>query len=519
MAPQQKGTNRESEGSHSEGRNGVDTQSITPLLKIPILCLCSISFFESLAGSVIYPFLVFMVSAYGHSGVYLGVYAGVLAATFCGAQSFSSMMWGRLSDRYGLVPCIMVGVLGSAVCMILLGISTTYTQAVLARAFAGLLNGNIGLVKAFVGKSTDDSNRAIGFSYVSIASGCGLCLGPTIGGLLCSPANTWPPLFSGSIFDKYPILLPCSIVGTWGTFAFLVILFFLKEPGQNVTRDISLDSKYEKLSPLHKLPPPGVSPEAEKTDNEHLDAQVEELLKLPFSVKSGHVAISCVAYGMYCLVQQMIDESLPLFMKASANVGGLGFDEVHIGAALAFGGIATTSMSLCVTPRLERRIGAVNLYKVGVAGSIPLFAGFWLVGLFWSHIPRWLGWVIISSVILLKNVAMSLAFTATSIMICNSVSSEHLGSVNGVAQTLGAVARTVGPAICGMLWSLGAVLNFIPLTFLVIGAACLACAYISMALPVSLRYSYTSTYASSISSSDEKSTTQKPAEIIFRVEV
>ena len=76
--------------------------------------------------------------------------------------------------------------------MLIVGLSKSYTQAVIGRCIAGLLNGNIGVVKSFLTEITDDSNRGAAFSYVSVAWALGTILEPLIGGLLCRPAITYP---------------------------------------------------------------------------------------------------------------------------------------------------------------------------------------------------------------------------------------------------------------------------------------------------------------------------------------
>ena len=157
----------------------------TPSTPLPVLemgCMLAIQLNEGLMINVLYPFLVFMTERFGYNGSALGIHAGLLASSFCAAQFFSSIVWGRLSDVVGLKPTLIVGTAGSAMAFIMFGLSKTFTQAVLARACAGLLNGNTGLMKCYIAKVTDDSNRAKGFTFLSLAWGrCGpasfpLCL-------------------------------------------------------------------------------------------------------------------------------------------------------------------------------------------------------------------------------------------------------------------------------------------------------------------------------------------------------
>ncbi len=154
-----------------EGEEQSETKAMTPLPFLEMMCVCSIQFNEALQINVLYPFLVFMIESFGFTGSALGVHAGLLASSFCGAQFISSMLWGRLSDKIGLKPCLIIGTLGSAIVFFEFGFAKTFTQAVTARAFSGLLNGNVGIMKSYVGRITDNTNRSTGFSYLSLAWG------------------------------------------------------------------------------------------------------------------------------------------------------------------------------------------------------------------------------------------------------------------------------------------------------------------------------------------------------------
>lgn len=106
--------------------------------------MCAIGLSEAMSSNVLYPFLVFMTESFGYTGSALGLHAGIMAASFSTAQFMSSMVWGKVSDRIGIKPCLVIGTLGSGLFMIAFGTSTSYTSAIIARACAGLLNGNLG---------------------------------------------------------------------------------------------------------------------------------------------------------------------------------------------------------------------------------------------------------------------------------------------------------------------------------------------------------------------------------------
>jgi hypothetical protein len=177
-------------------------------------------------------------------------------------------------------------------------------------------------------------------------------------------------------------------------------------------------------------------------------------------------------------------------MKMEKSFGGLGYDELDIGSVLAFGGISTSIMALFVTPPIERRYGSVAIYRFGLIGTTPLVTFFWAMGGLQKVTTSWGAWTAVTTVVLMKNVFFNLAFTGTSLMVTNSVPSAHLGSANGFGQTVGSFSRAVGPALCGLIWSLGIRIHFVPLTFFVIGLFSCGCVGLGYALPSSLRYSH-----------------------------
>lgn len=109
-------------------------------LAVFIIALC-----ESTQINSLFAFAAFMVEDLipGLPEENVGYYAGVLAASFQAAQCCTSIAWGRISDRVGRKPALLVGLVGSIVALIVVGFAPSYGIAVLGRVLAGSLNGNI----------------------------------------------------------------------------------------------------------------------------------------------------------------------------------------------------------------------------------------------------------------------------------------------------------------------------------------------------------------------------------------
>lgn len=69
-----------------------------------------------------------MVEDMGYTGEALGYHAGLMAAAFCGAQFFTAVPWGMMSDRFGRKPAIIVGTIGSGLGMLAFGLARTFPQ-------------------------------------------------------------------------------------------------------------------------------------------------------------------------------------------------------------------------------------------------------------------------------------------------------------------------------------------------------------------------------------------------------
>jgi MFS family permease len=73
--------------------------------------------------------------------------------------SHIGLPWGYLSDRIGRRPVILYGLMGTTITSILFGLSQSFAWAMTVRIMAGLVNGNIGVMKSMLGEITDVTNQ------------------------------------------------------------------------------------------------------------------------------------------------------------------------------------------------------------------------------------------------------------------------------------------------------------------------------------------------------------------------
>lgn len=207
------------------------------------------------------------------------------------------------------------------------------------------------------------------------------------------------------------------------------------------------------------------------------------------------VVLATGNYGMLCAAAILIEETLPLFLKAPINEGGFGFNSMHIGLLLSISGCVMLVFTSYFLPIISRR-SKFWMFKVGTIGSIPVALSMPFIALLnrtvLSHLSDqahwWILWTLLPLVNVLKSVFSCLAFGAVMIQVNHSVHDEYLGAVNGLGQSLAALARAIGPAIGGAMWSLSTRHHFVYLNFIVIAVAFCVCLYLNSLLPASLDY-------------------------------
>jgi MFS family permease len=126
------------------------------------------------------------------------------AGVFSLFQLLSTPLWGRWSDALGRKPILLLSSAGSVFAYLWLAYADTLTSLIVARAFGGIMSGNLSAAFAYATDVTDTKNRARGLGIVASAFGVGFAVGPPLGGFLGSgaggaPSLHWPALASAGL--------------------------------------------------------------------------------------------------------------------------------------------------------------------------------------------------------------------------------------------------------------------------------------------------------------------------------
>ncbi|KAH6582385.1 hypothetical protein BASA61_008584 [Batrachochytrium salamandrivorans] len=428
------------------------SHSISPLPYFKIVVLSSVLFCNTFMATMLLPFLAFMVDSFGIAPKPedVGTYSGYLVSSFMVGQLLCSYSWGYWSDRLGRRPILITGLMLTGTSFLSFGFSKTYWTALACRFINGSVNGIVGVTMTYMSEITDETNQGSGFAILGSSRASGIILGPLVGGFLSRPVERYPGIFpKGSIFDLFPYSLPCIIgflVAITGGLLAIAVLQETKPPKlpTNVQQSQTRDDLESHFSDTNECTPEDFEAE------EHTESS--PLLSSPTSLTSSQ------SYRSLTTLQPsptLYDELFALWSRLPPSEGGLGFKSSDQGTIFAIGGVCLMVYQLFIYSWVERRLGTLYTFRMGVLISLPGFGILSFASQFAQSNPSMM-WAIVAFAQITRTVGGLQAFTSTFMMTSNSVAPRSRGSVNGFSQACGAFGRMIGPVIAGssFSWSL-----------------------------------------------------------------
>ncbi len=141
--------------------------------------LIAANFVDMVGFMIVIPLLPFYALDMRASPVVIGW----IISAFSIAQLISAPIWGRVSDRYGRRPAILIGLTASAIAYVVFGLATTVWLLFVSRIVQGLGGGTIGVLHAYVSDMVRPEQRARALGWVSAATSAGVMIGPALGSL------------------------------------------------------------------------------------------------------------------------------------------------------------------------------------------------------------------------------------------------------------------------------------------------------------------------------------------------
>ncbi|KAJ5438974.1 uncharacterized protein N7458_009972 [Penicillium daleae] len=469
------------DGSHIPTDYNDQAGTNSPLPKKQMAVLAMIALAEQTALNSISPYLPDMASTFPEvESNQVGVYVGTIASAFALAQFATNYYWGWLSDRIGRKPVILLGTFLTAMCFVAFGFCKTLWQAILVQAMMGMVNGNQALVSTCLGEITDRSNQSQAFTYLPVLYGIGGITGPLLGGLLIFERNP----FTGNK-STYPYLAPNLVAAAILLVDFILTSIFLEESledadtlpkfGKKVRSlftwlwqftGFSRHPTYLRLQQATPYPPRHNTSDSEDHDSDldsassvssQQDHPSEELTW--DEIFTRDTILLLLTYLIFAFCNVSFNSLFPIFAQARPP-GGRQLTPSEIGLSQGFAGVVTIIFQICIFNRLRDKMGNRWSYRAGLFGFVISFLLMPFVG-YKSQDGEGLTRksalmaVELCFVLLVKTVASVGGLTSALLLVTNSAPNHAvLGALNGLAQTLSAAGRAVGPFLSGGLFSL-----------------------------------------------------------------
>ncbi len=316
------------------------------------------------------------------------LHVGVITAAFSAAQILSAPIWGRVSDRYGRRPALLIGLLASAGAYVVFGLADALWLLFASRLIQGAGGGTTGVAQAYIADTIEPSQRARALGWLSAATSAGVMLGPVIG----SAASYLGPAAPGFVAAAL-CLVNAGFAWRW-----------LPE------------SRVKEGSGAHAAARPPIWHTA------------WEVVRHPARTVSRLIWI----YAVGMLAFSALTGVMALYLGAE-----FGINERTIGYVFLYHGALSVIMRSLLLGPIVDRIGERWTMRLG---TFALAAGLLLYPQ-----PRSL-WVL-ALVMPLMPIGTALLFPSTTALVSRNASRTEYGTLMGVTQFFGGVSRVLAPIL------------------------------------------------------------------------
>lgn len=346
--------------------------------------LMSVAFVDMLGFAMIFPLLPFYTLRLGGQAWVVGP----LVASFSIAQLISAPLWGRVSDRHGRRPVMLVGLAGAGIAYLIFGFANSVWLLFASRIVQGLGGGTTSVVQAYVSDATDPSQRARGLGWLSASTNLGVMIGPAIGSLASQLGPEWPGIFAAT-------LCAANVLFAWARL------------------------------PESKPSTPARAPGAAARPLGIRRAVLRVLLH-PRAPQPRLIWIYAVGMGAFASVSAV----LALYLKAR-----FGITEATIGYFFLYMGALSVVLRAVIIGWLVDRFGETRVMRMG---AVALSLGLLLLPLPHSIVRMALALALIP-------VGTALLFPSVTALVTQHTDPAEVGQTMGVQQSFGGSARVLGP--------------------------------------------------------------------------
>lgn len=367
------------------------------------LVIFLVVFIDLLGFGLVLPLLPVYAKAYSQDET--GIQLGLLMASFSIMQFLFAPFWGKLSDRYGRRPILIVGLLGSVIFYSLFGFATTLTDPEMTlillfvtRIGAGISGATISTAQAYIADTTTPETRSKGMALIGMAFGAGFTFGPLLGMIALIGREDTPGPWPG------------YVAAVLSAFALCLAIFKLPE-----SRTIDSASAARK----------------------RFDLQA-------FKTAVGIPSIGLILLASFVCIFSFanFETTLSLLIKGNNKIAAapFHFSNVKICATYSFIGVMLSLVQGGVVRRVSGRIKDATMAS---GGAMLQIIGFAVMLLAMNLASDWILFVA------LGIVTTGFAFMQPSLLALLSRRSnpEQQGVIMGVGQSVSSLARIIGSGI------------------------------------------------------------------------
>ena len=386
----------------------------------PSMLVIFLTVFIDLIGfGIVVPLVPMYSRDYGAGGWVIGT----IIASYSAMQFIFSPIWGKLSDRHGRRPILLISTAGAAISYVIFAFASLHGNLWLllaSRLFAGACGGNITVAQAYVADISKPEERSKKMGLIGMAFGLGFIFGPAISGVM---NHFYGPTGPG-----------------WAAAALCALNFFL-------TFFILAES---------------LKPESIQAANRPRFAQWGHTLSQP------KIGLLILLFFLATFAFSCFESTLGLLIFDSFKLGTISENKGSIGTITSlfiFCGLISAMVQGGAIGRLVKKFGEPKLIAASMVMTglslvlLPLIRGDGVLK--WSAVIHNLPWLAMLAVLVLLSFGSSLSRAPLFGLLSNLTPANEQGATIGVAQSAGSLARIVGPLFAGTLYPQSPLLPYV----------------------------------------------------------
>lgn len=382
--------------------------------KSPLVILLLTVMLDLIGFGIVLPLLPTYAKDLGASPFMIGL----IAAIFSIMQFIFSPLWGKLSDKIGRRPVMLISIFVTALSYLIFSQSDTILLLIFARGLSGIGSANIAAAQAYITDVTDSKSRSGAMGMIGAAFGVGFIIGPLVGGLLK---------------HNYGIEMVGYVASALIFFDFILAIFFLPESNKQAKK-FNLGMFSGKSA---------ASSSANGSSSSFLKEKITEYvdgLKLTFSSKP--LALLMIANYIFTFAIVNMQVASILLWKEY-----FGASDQEIGYIFAYVGFFSVIVQGGLIRQLIRKLGE---HKLFLWGHIFTFAGVFFV----PFIPQDTLFSYGLLILLCFAIGTSLVAPINLSMISLYSYKQKQGQILGLSQSVNSFARIMGPFSGSILYGM-----------------------------------------------------------------